>query len=162
MAYPELNPVEIPSLPSVPWTMWLVGAVLLVFALAITCWFLRRHVHRRVATAPPPDPIVRAVQALGSIPDDWSTERAAAAGARILRGFLAVIGFGPGLAHPAREFSGLRSASTWRELVDLLEEMEQLACRPHPSRAAWQQARDLAMCALNQAPRPDSPTTPAR
>jgi hypothetical protein len=106
--------------------------------------FSRRHLRRRGRPAPDPDPDERALRALAAIPVEWPVDRSAAAGARVLRAYLGAVGMGPGLAHPARSFSGLRVAEAWRELTDLLVEMEELACRPHPPRARWEEARDLA------------------
>ncbi len=154
MEFPKLNPVEMPAVPGVPWTAWLIGAGLLVMFMGIAILLLRKQLRRKPPVTPPIDPALRAVTALGSIPEEWSTEKCAAAGARILRGFLATRGFGPGLAYPAKEFSGLRAAEGWRQLTSLLEEMESMACRPHPVRADWQEARELALRALLPPPLP--------
>ena len=57
------------------------------------------------------------------------------------------------MAHPASEFSGLRSAEAWHGMIELLAEMESLACRPiRPARpgstpAPWR-------CARSTTPRP--------
>ena len=155
MPWPDLNPVEPPPAMPIPWTTWAAGGVLLCVLVVVAVLALRRTLRKKPVLLPPPDPRQRALQALAAIPDDWPTARCAAAGARILRGYFAVLALGPGTAHPAKDFSGLRAAEPMRDLTDTLAALESLACRPHPARADWLAARDAAVTSLQ------SPVVPA-
>lgn len=149
MNWPALNPVEqAPALP-VPWSAWVVGGALLFALMVLAVLALRRTLFQKPRILPPPDPKQRALQAMAAIPDDWPTERCAAAGARILRGYFAVLALGPGTAHPAKDFRGLRAAEPMRDLTLVLAEMEALACRQHPARADWHDARERALVTLH-------------
>ena len=94
MDWPDLNPPTPLPPPDVPWTIWLAGVALLLAAAALAVYFLRGKVQRRPVAMPPPDPARRALQAMAAIPDDWATSKAAAAGARVLRGYFACMASG--------------------------------------------------------------------
>ncbi|MFM7180277.1 MAG: hypothetical protein ACKO2G_02250 [Verrucomicrobiales bacterium] len=130
--------------PELSWQHWAGAGVALVILLITAVVLSRRFLRKRPLPLPPPLPSNRALNALSAIPADWPVDRSAAAGARVLRAYLGAVGMGPGLAHPARSFSGLRAAEAWRELTNLLVEMESLSCRLHPTRADWDDARALA------------------
>jgi hypothetical protein len=130
--------------PEPTWADWTGAVAALVLVMAAAVVLSRKHLRRRPPPPPAPDPGQHALRALAAIPPEWPVDRAAAAGARVLRAYLGAVGMGPGLAHPARSFSGLRAADAWRDLTNLLVEMETLSCRPHPPRKDWEDARDLA------------------
>ena len=139
MNFPTLEPVTLPT-GSLPW-VWAVGGVLVLAFLGWSVWTLR-GIGAKIESKPAPPPHEQARRALAAIPGDWPTARSAAAGARIVRGYLGAVGFSLGPAYPAREFAGMREAGGFRPWVDLLERLEGLACRPYPERRHWDEARD--------------------
>ena len=132
------------------WVDWTGAGTALVLVMAAAIWLSRKHLRRRPPPPPLPEPGPHALRALAAIPAEWPVDRAAAAGARVLRAYLGAVGMGPGLAHPARSFSGLRAADAWRDLTNLLVEMEDLSCRAEPSQVAWDDARALAVTYLSR------------
>ena len=144
MPWEEYPPVPPAPPPDLTWEHWVGAGSALLLLMLVAVLLSRRFLRRRPAPRPAPDPGEHAMRALAAIPPEWPVDRSAAAGARVLRAYLAAVGMGPGLAHPARSFSGLRAADAWRGLTNLLVEMEDLSCRPHPARKDWEDARDLA------------------
>lgn len=136
--------------PDLTWVNWAGAGAALVLLMATAVLLSRKHLRRRPPPLPMPDPGQHALRAFAAIPHEWPVDRSAAAGARVLRAYLGAVGMGPGLAHPARSFSGLRAADAWRGLTNLLVEMEGLSCRPHPARKDWEDARDLAVSFLSR------------
>lgn len=154
MPWETYTPLPPAPPPDLPWEQWAGAGAALALCMAAGVLLARHRVRKRPRPAMEPDPGQRALRALAAIPADWPVDRSASAGARVLRAYLGAVGMGPGLAHPARSFSGLRAAESWRGLTDLLEDMESLACRPHPPRADWEQTRDLAARLLAAPPAP--------
>lgn len=140
--------------PDPTWGQWSGAGAALLLAMVWAIVLSRKHLRRRPPLAPMPDPSEHALRALAAIPGEWPVDSAAAAGARVLRAYLGAVGMGPGPAHPARSFSGLRAAQAWRDLTNLLVELEELSCRPQPKREHWDEARALAVALLTRSEAP--------